>query len=133
MLYVQYAFRNCPMAELINLSPKADKIVPYFGGLFPDEPLPKVNPPAIILCCCAHAKQDRPTAWALSCSNVCVHESRFRQSCYQCSTGSCFRMRDQCQRSNPISHLVFLDFPSIGASFFARMVSLICQTALALA
>ena len=29
------------MAEYINLSPKADKIVPYFGGLFPDEPLPK--------------------------------------------------------------------------------------------
>jgi len=39
--HLQYAFRNCPMAELINLSPKGDKIVPYFGGLFPDEPLPK--------------------------------------------------------------------------------------------
>lgn len=39
--HLQYAFRNCPMAELINLSPEADKIVPYFGGLFPDEPLPK--------------------------------------------------------------------------------------------
>ena len=27
-------------AEYINLSPDADEIVPYFGGLFPDEPLP---------------------------------------------------------------------------------------------
>eukprot|EP00039_Didymoeca_costata_P019278 m.336905 g.336905 ORF g.336905 m.336905 type:complete len:447 (-) comp17993_c0_seq1:82-1422(-) len=39
--HLQYAFRNCPVAEFINLSPKADKITPYFGGLFPDEPLPK--------------------------------------------------------------------------------------------
>jgi len=39
--HLQYAFTNCPVAEMINLSPKADKIVPYFGGLFPDEPLPK--------------------------------------------------------------------------------------------
>jgi L-rhamnonate dehydratase len=39
--HMQYAFHNCPVAELINLSPKGDKIVPYFGGLFPDEPLPK--------------------------------------------------------------------------------------------
>ena len=39
--HLQYAFSNCPLAEYINLSPKADKIVPYFGGLFPDEPLPK--------------------------------------------------------------------------------------------
>ncbi|KAK3095835.1 hypothetical protein FSP39_019748 [Pinctada imbricata] len=38
--HLQYAFRNCPLAEYINLSPKADTIVPYFGGLFPDEPLP---------------------------------------------------------------------------------------------
>lgn len=38
--HLQYAFTNCPIAEYINLSPKADKIVPYFGGLFPDEPLP---------------------------------------------------------------------------------------------
>jgi len=29
------------MAEFINLSPKSDKITPYFGGLFLDEPLPK--------------------------------------------------------------------------------------------
>ena len=39
--HLQYAFPNCPLAEYINLSPKADQIVPYFGGLFPDEPLPK--------------------------------------------------------------------------------------------
>lgn len=38
--HLQYAFTNCPLAEFINLSPKADKIVPYFGGLFSDEPLP---------------------------------------------------------------------------------------------
>ncbi|PVD39567.1 hypothetical protein C0Q70_02202 [Pomacea canaliculata] len=39
--HLQYAFTNCPVAEFINLSPNADKITPYFGGLFPDEPLPK--------------------------------------------------------------------------------------------
>ncbi|CAL1536021.1 unnamed protein product [Lymnaea stagnalis] len=39
--HLQYAFNNCPLAEYINLSHKADQIVPYFGGLFPDEPLPK--------------------------------------------------------------------------------------------
>ena len=39
--HLQYAFRNCPMSEFLNLSPKSDKIVPLFGGLFPDEPLPK--------------------------------------------------------------------------------------------
>ena len=38
--HLQYAFHNCPVAEFINLSPDADKISPYFGGLFPDEPLP---------------------------------------------------------------------------------------------
>eukprot|EP00658_Telonema_sp_P-2_P074073 TRINITY_DN6323_c0_g1_i9.p1 TRINITY_DN6323_c0_g1~~TRINITY_DN6323_c0_g1_i9.p1 ORF type:complete len:289 (+),score=103.40 TRINITY_DN6323_c0_g1_i9:74-940(+) len=38
--HLQYAFRNCPIAEFLNLSPKCDKIVPYFGGLFLDEPLP---------------------------------------------------------------------------------------------
>ncbi|XP_041354402.1 L-rhamnonate dehydratase-like [Gigantopelta aegis] len=38
--HLQYAYRNCPLAEFINLSPKADEIKPYFGGLFPDEPLP---------------------------------------------------------------------------------------------
>ncbi|KAH8055504.1 mandelate racemase/muconate lactonizing enzyme [Aureococcus anophagefferens] len=39
--HVQYAFANCPVAELINLSPKGDHMVPYFGGLFPDEPMPE--------------------------------------------------------------------------------------------
>eukprot|EP00731_Ephydatia_muelleri_P036116 Em0202g6a len=39
--HLQYAFPNCPLAEYINLSPQADKIVPYFGGLFTDEPLPE--------------------------------------------------------------------------------------------
>ena len=38
--HLQYAFANCPLAEFICLAPNADKIVPYFGGLFPDEPLP---------------------------------------------------------------------------------------------
>ena len=28
------------MAEFLNLSPGADKIVPLFGDLFADEPLP---------------------------------------------------------------------------------------------
>ena len=39
--HLQYAFANCPLAEFICLAPDADAIVPYFGGLFPDEPLPK--------------------------------------------------------------------------------------------
>ena len=39
--HLQMAFSNCPMAEYINLSRDGDKIVPYFGGLFPDEPLPQ--------------------------------------------------------------------------------------------
>jgi len=39
--HLQFAFHNCPIAELINLSPDADKIVPYFGTIFADEPLPK--------------------------------------------------------------------------------------------
>ncbi|XP_003382696.1 PREDICTED: uncharacterized protein LOC100635379 [Amphimedon queenslandica] len=39
--HMQYAFPNCPLAEYINLSCNSDKIVPYFGGLFPDEPLPE--------------------------------------------------------------------------------------------
>lgn len=40
--HLQYAFRNCPMAEFLNLKPKSDSpLLPYFGGLFPDEPLPK--------------------------------------------------------------------------------------------
>ena len=39
--HLQYAFANCPVAELINLSPASDAIVPYFGELFTDEPLPE--------------------------------------------------------------------------------------------
>ena len=39
--HLQYAFHNCPMAELIMLAPKADVIAPYFGSLFLDEPLPR--------------------------------------------------------------------------------------------
>eukprot|EP01059_Diplonema_ambulator_P020024 TRINITY_DN3370_c0_g1_i2.p2 TRINITY_DN3370_c0_g1~~TRINITY_DN3370_c0_g1_i2.p2 ORF type:complete len:467 (+),score=175.78 TRINITY_DN3370_c0_g1_i2:36-1403(+) len=39
--HLQYAFQNCPMAELIMLAPKADVIKPYFGDLFLDEPLPQ--------------------------------------------------------------------------------------------
>ena len=39
--HMQYAFANCPMAEFLVMSPKADKIVPLFGSLFLDEPLPK--------------------------------------------------------------------------------------------
>ena len=42
--HLQFAFHNCPVAEFINLSPNADEITPYFGGLFPDEPLPKGAP-----------------------------------------------------------------------------------------
>ncbi|KAJ1445909.1 enolase C-terminal domain-like protein [Pelagophyceae sp. CCMP2097] len=39
--HLQYAFANCPVAEFLNLSPKGDALVPYFGALFQDEPLPK--------------------------------------------------------------------------------------------
>jgi len=39
--HMQYAFQNCPIGECIMLAPKADKIQPYFGDLFLDEPLPK--------------------------------------------------------------------------------------------
>eukprot|EP01126_Amoeba_proteus_P014676 TRINITY_DN16496_c0_g1_i2.p1 TRINITY_DN16496_c0_g1~~TRINITY_DN16496_c0_g1_i2.p1 ORF type:complete len:313 (-),score=53.71 TRINITY_DN16496_c0_g1_i2:56-994(-) len=38
--HLQYAFTNCPMAEFLVLSPKADKVTPLFGQLFLDEPLP---------------------------------------------------------------------------------------------
>ena len=31
--HLQFAFNNCPVGELINLSPDADRIVPIFGGL----------------------------------------------------------------------------------------------------
>jgi len=39
--HLQFAFVNAPLGEFINLSPDACEIKPYFGGLFPDEPLPK--------------------------------------------------------------------------------------------
>lgn len=39
--HLQFAFTNAPLGEFINLSPDAMSIQPYFGGLFPDEPLPK--------------------------------------------------------------------------------------------
>jgi L-rhamnonate dehydratase len=39
--HLQYAFCNCPMAEFLIMSPQADKIVPLFGNLFTNEPLPK--------------------------------------------------------------------------------------------
>mmetsp|Transcript_6004 Transcript_6004/g.6563 ORF Transcript_6004/g.6563 Transcript_6004/m.6563 type:complete len:415 (+) Transcript_6004:14-1258(+) len=39
--HLQYAFTNCPMAEYLVMSPGADKIVPLFGKLFKDEPVPK--------------------------------------------------------------------------------------------
>jgi len=39
--HLQFAFLNAPVGEFINLSPDSDEIKPYFGGLFPDEPLPK--------------------------------------------------------------------------------------------
>ena len=38
--HLQFANVNCPMGELINLSPNADKIVPLFGDTFTDEPMP---------------------------------------------------------------------------------------------
>lgn len=41
--HLQYAFPNCPVAEYINLSPQGDHIVPYFGNLFLDEPLPEAG------------------------------------------------------------------------------------------
>jgi len=39
--HLQIAFTNCPWGEFLNMSPNADKIVPVFGNLFKDEPLPK--------------------------------------------------------------------------------------------
>jgi len=38
--HLQLANTNCPMAEFLIMSPNADKIVPLFGNLFKDEPLP---------------------------------------------------------------------------------------------
>eukprot|EP01113_Clastostelium_recurvatum_P016516 TRINITY_DN1946_c0_g1_i3.p1 TRINITY_DN1946_c0_g1~~TRINITY_DN1946_c0_g1_i3.p1 ORF type:complete len:432 (-),score=108.05 TRINITY_DN1946_c0_g1_i3:1089-2384(-) len=39
--HMQFAYTNCPMAEYLVMSPKADTIVPAFGNLFKDEPVPK--------------------------------------------------------------------------------------------
>merc|ERR1719277_797436 len=39
--HLQFAFTNAPLGEFINLSFDGCEIKPYFGGLFPDEPLPK--------------------------------------------------------------------------------------------
>ena len=39
--HLQYAFTNCPMAEFLMMSPKADEIVPIFGDVFVEEPLPQ--------------------------------------------------------------------------------------------
>lgn len=38
--HLQFAFLNAPVGEFINLSADGCEIKPYFGGLFPDEPLP---------------------------------------------------------------------------------------------
>ena len=38
--HLQYAFTNCPIAEFLVMSPAADQIVPLFGELFLNEPLP---------------------------------------------------------------------------------------------
>ena len=39
--HMQYAFSNCPIAEFLVMSPKADELVPLFGELFTNEPIPK--------------------------------------------------------------------------------------------
>ena len=39
--HLQYAFTNCPLAEFLVMSPAADTVVPLFGELFRDEPLPR--------------------------------------------------------------------------------------------
>ena len=39
--HLQIVFPNCPLAEFLVMSPKADHIVSFFGKLFKDEPLPK--------------------------------------------------------------------------------------------
>ncbi len=39
--HLQYAFTNCPIAEILIMSPAADRVVPVFGDLFTNEPLPK--------------------------------------------------------------------------------------------
>ncbi|HSE22821.1 MAG TPA: L-rhamnonate dehydratase [Pyrinomonadaceae bacterium] len=39
--HMQYAFSNCPIAEFLVMSPRADQLVPLFGELFTDEPMPR--------------------------------------------------------------------------------------------
>jgi L-rhamnonate dehydratase len=39
--HLQFAFTNCPLAETIVLAPEADEVLPIFGNLFLDEPLPE--------------------------------------------------------------------------------------------
>lgn len=39
--HLQICYPSCPIAEFLVMSPKADKIVSFFGNLFKDEPLPK--------------------------------------------------------------------------------------------
>lgn len=39
--HLQICFQNCPMAEFLIMSPKANCITPLFGDLFTNEPLPK--------------------------------------------------------------------------------------------
>jgi L-rhamnonate dehydratase len=39
--HLQFANTNCPIAEYLVLAPQADEILPLFGTLFVDEPLPK--------------------------------------------------------------------------------------------
>lgn len=41
--HLQVAFTNCPMAEFLMMSPGADEIVPIFGDIFIDEPLPQAG------------------------------------------------------------------------------------------
>jgi L-rhamnonate dehydratase len=38
--HMQIAFPSCPLAEFLIMSPQADRVVPFFGNLFTDEPLP---------------------------------------------------------------------------------------------
>ena len=38
--HLGFAFSNCPMAEFLMMSPAADEIVPVFGDIFLNEPLP---------------------------------------------------------------------------------------------
>jgi len=38
--HLQFAFTNCPLAESIVLASNAEKILPIFGELFLDEPMP---------------------------------------------------------------------------------------------